>query len=503
MTRGETAKANPLRIVKILFLGFWLYAIFVPLFSRSLADYDLWGYLSFGRVFWTDGYFPFHDPFSYMPTRPLWVYHEWLTGLIFYFIHHHAGPAGLQLLRYILVLLTIYLMYFTAIKRGAGTLFSLFALLPAMLLISFGYVPVRAQIFTYFFFMLTLALLESARKGQRWAPLVWLLPIQILWCNLHGGFVAGLGLIALYILGEGLSGKKFMPYIAVIIPATLATLINPYGIAYWAYTIRAIAMPRPEIDEWMSVITALQHHIQDVPVFLFLFFVLLCLVLLLFQRKRSLTDGLVVAMVIYLGATHIRHTIFFGLILGSHVPLILSEYWKVWQERGFRITHYSFFPQSVLAVFLLSFYLAINPSLSVSLVPSFSLETPAPDYPIGALHWMEKNHLRGNILPHFDWGEFLIWRCYPACRVAMDGRYETVYEEAIHREYFDFLMGRSTGEMFLKRYPHDMVLIKPSSTTHMLMLRESAWQVAYADSSSMIFVRKTNKEGIPPLPRNR
>ena len=60
-----------------------LYLLFVEMYSNCLADYDLWGYLAFGRAFWETGQFPYRDLFSYTPTKPLWVYHEWLTGSCF------------------------------------------------------------------------------------------------------------------------------------------------------------------------------------------------------------------------------------------------------------------------------------------------------------------------------------------------------------------------------------------------------------------------------------
>ena len=82
---------------------------------------------------------------------------------------------------------------------------------------------------------------------------LWLLaPIQIVWCNLHGGFLAGLGLIFLYALGEALSRRPFRPYLVWFLMAGLATLINPYGLKYWSYLAQAVTMPRPEITEWVS-----------------------------------------------------------------------------------------------------------------------------------------------------------------------------------------------------------------------------------------------------------
>jgi hypothetical protein len=358
-----------------------------------------------------------------------------------------------------------------------------------MLLISFGYVPVRAQIFTYLFFILTLYILESANKTQKWSVLWWLLPIQVLWCNLHGGFLAGLGLVFLYALGEGFSGRRVFPYIKIGVLATLGTLINPYGIKYWVYALHAILMPRPEIDEWMSIITALKYHYQDVPVLIFLILSLLCVISLIFRRERNLSDLLVIAVTIYLGCQSIRHGVLFGLVFGSHVPVVLSGYWEAWRAKRIFLALPSWVPQSLPVALLLSLYVWINPSLYLTAVPSFALWTPSPHFPVGAINWIKENRVPGNILPHFEWGEFLIWTCYPACRVAMDGRYETVYEEQVCQEYFDFLNGRDKWDIFLRKYPHDMVLIKPNTRTHLLMLRDPSWRVAYADQGCVLFMR--------------
>jgi hypothetical protein len=481
------------RIIITILLSAGIYLFFVGIFSRSIADNDLWGYLSFGRVFWEEGYFPFRDTFSYTPTKPLWVYHEWLTGVLFYGIYKYSGPAGLQLFRYIAILLTIYLIYLTALKKGGRPLAAATALIPAMLLVSFGYVPVRAQMFTYLFFILTIYILESAKKNQIWSILWLLLPIQILWCNLHGGFVAGLGLIGLYALGEGFSRRRAIPYIKVGVFATLVTVANPYGIEYWIYMIPAVSMPRPDIGEWMSVMAAVKSHFQELPVFIFLFMALLCLLLFIFSRKKNLTDFFILTITIYLGGKHIRHNIMFGLVFGAYVPVMLSEYWEVWKAKSLFFTRHSWVPRLLPVVLLFSLYLLINPSLSLTPVPSFALLTPASFFPVGAVSWIKANDIRGNILPHFDWGEYLIWTCYPACRVAMDGRYETVYKDQVSREYFDFLTGREKWDIFLRKYPHDMILIKSNTRTHQLMLREPSWRVAYEDQWCVLFLKNTNR----------
>ena len=159
---------------------------------------------------------------------------------------------------------------------------------------SVGYSAVRAQVFTYFFFALFLYLLESARLSGNWRRLWLLVPIQIVWCNLHGGFLAGLGLIFLYALGEALSRRPFRPYLGWFLLAGLATLINPYGLQYWSYLVLAVTMPRPEITEWVSIVAGYQHDIlEGREFFYFLSLIAVAVFLALLARWREITPALV------------------------------------------------------------------------------------------------------------------------------------------------------------------------------------------------------------------
>jgi hypothetical protein len=455
----------------------------------------LWGYLSFGRVFWQEGFFPYQDVFSYTPTKTLWVYHEWLTGIVFFGLIKYLGPASLQLLRYILVILTICMIYETALKRGGSLFYILLILIPAMMLISFGYIPVRAQIFTFFFFILTLYILEYSKKTEEIKILRWLPLIQILWCNLHGGFVAGLGLIFLYGLGEGVARKKIaFSYLQWGVIASLATCVNPYGIRYWFYTVEAVFMSRPGITEWYSVATALKSNVHIAPVILFLITGMITVFVSLIRKKKDITELLVITAVIYLGCAHIRHGVIFGLVFGAYMPVYLSEYVgeRKIESRSFKrpVNLISF----ILLFLLIITYFRFYPIRQISFIPSFKLAVTSIQYPVMAIDWMKTNNMKGNILPHFEWGEYLMWSYYPDCHVAMDGRYETVYQENVYKEYFDFLYGRENWDVFLTKYSHDVVLLKTGTRTHALMMHQRGWRMVYHDRTSVMFIKRNVAE---------
>lgn len=463
--------------------------------KKRAADLDFWGYLAFGRLIWETGAFPYQDVYTYLPTRPLWVYHEWLTGMLYYPIYKWLGGWALQLLRLTLALATVGLLAAAARRRGAEFWGIILAILAASGFLAFGYAPVRAQIFTYFFFALTLYLLERARWEQKWQLLWWLVPVQLLWCNLHGGFLAGLGLIGLYAAGELLGRRPWWPYAACLLPATLITLINPYGWHYWIYLAEAITMPRPEITEWVSILGAWTQKLHR-PTVIYLVVLLVFTACLFYLTARpEPTASLALLVTLLAGVKHIRHLVFFYLLLAVYTAPLLSRYLQGmsrrpgWQRLRFWLLQSPRQPGRWILVGLALVFLwqlGRHPwwQLTVPACPQHRLDQLY--YPVGAVAWLKEQGYQGKLLTTYNWGEFLLWELYPAFRVGLDGRYETVYPAAVHRPYMNFLYACPGWEEFLASYPPDFILLEKQEKIAQLLQAHPAWQVLYQDEISII-----------------
>jgi hypothetical protein len=171
------------------------------------------------------------------------------------------------------------------------------------------------------------------------------------------------------------------------------------------------------------------------------------------------------------------------------MPVYLSEYANEWNAKRNSFILLSRILPVVFSSLLIITYFYFYPLKQINFIPSFKFFVSADYYPIKAIRWLKINNIRGNILPNFEWGEYIIWSCYPDCRVAMDGRYETVYKDSVQREYFDFLYGRDRWDVFLRKYPHDIVLIKAGTRTHSLMINEKDWRIVYNDNISVMFMK--------------
>ena len=106
----------------------------------------------------------------------------------------------------------------------------------------------RPQLFT---FLLVAAMLTLvARHNYRGeAPLWLLIPMMALWANLHGGFIVGIAILAIYAavtaiddLINGAGFRRGMGLNALTIVALASTMVTPYGRDTWRPVLRALAI---------------------------------------------------------------------------------------------------------------------------------------------------------------------------------------------------------------------------------------------------------------------
>jgi hypothetical protein len=154
---------------------------------------------------------------------------------------------------------------------------------------------------------------------------------------------------------------------------------------------------------------------------------------------------------IYLPEPFERYIEEFKILLGTY--LIADERWiKTRRLTGLWL-------QGMLALYVSFCCRIFHPSTHPHDTPE--REGYSTYYPTGSLKYIKRSQLSGNLLTEFGWGEYLIWNLAPEVRVALDGRYETVYQDRVTNEYFDYMNGKENG--FLDAYAHDFVLLNPES----------------------------------------
>lgn len=437
------------------------------------ADPDLWHRLMVGKVFFETGGVLERDIFAYTNIKPLWVDHEWGSGVIFYFLQNRWGDPALFVLKAFLFWMTLLLILangrrFDDVKSPGGPL-SISLVVLALLL---GFTPtIRCQTFTYLFFALWLYALERVRAGEiRWLAVF--PSTAIFWVNLHGGFLSGIGLVGLFAAGEFLNRRRFLPYLAALGLILPVTFVTPYGLDFWPYILEAAAMSRPYITEWAPLSWT---TVEGTAFKIFLIAALLTL-----RRPFDWTRILVLAVTAYLGIRHQRHVVFFGITAGVYVLPALRNFVRSWIIS---------IPEKVRLVVKFSCYgvLILVAAQTILTTPLKLVENPNW-YPVHAVEYLQESPHSGNLLVPLNWGSYSLWKLYPKFRVSMDGRYEEVYPNETYHEVAAFAYGHPGWEAILDRYRHDAILIRAGTRTDLDLRKMPDWTVAYEDTQAVVFI---------------
>jgi len=317
--------------------------------------------------------------------------------------------------------------------------------------IGFG-ATARSQNLTYFLFALLLLVLERIRHRPGRTMIALVLPIALVWVNVHAGFVVGLGVVVLYVVGALLNREDARPFVVAAGLFAIATVINPYGLSYLKFVLYAITLHRPEIAEWAGTNPLKPSYWTFVALSVL---GLAALVMAWRSRRRELdwVPVLVILATMVFGWRAVKHHALFGVAAVAFLPSVIQCGWpRLFAGRRFRFelrapwierTTRAWLPASLTLVALVTLgaVLISQPRPLDAQLPygNFNpLGNGNMPYPVHAVEFLQKAPFSGNLLAPFDHGQFLLYSLYPKFRVAVDGRMEEVYPAATYREMMRF-----------------------------------------------------------------
>jgi hypothetical protein len=282
--------------------------------SAQYADTDLWGHVRFGQLIVGQRHLIRHAPFTYSfaPPGPAWVDHEWLAQVIMALCYDATGVTGLKLWKFACAAATIILLAFAEAETGAsaGVQFVVLvaaagALVPQM--------QFRPQLFDYVLLAAIIAMLARESYGGRRAPLWTTVPILMLWANLHGAFIIGVVVLAIYAVATGAADvwrgagwRRTLRLAAVTVIATAATLVNPYGLGVWRVLLHTARTPltMQRVVEYRPLLALLSSSwVAGSPIFPYVCFLAMLCVLVICVIIVPGAEGLgLVAAALFLSA---------------------------------------------------------------------------------------------------------------------------------------------------------------------------------------------------------
>jgi hypothetical protein len=480
--------------LKILAFGF-VYVLAFKEFSYLTADPDLWGHIFFGQEIWESGSIPRTDSYSFTANGERWINHEWLTEVLFYLIYGNLGSGGLLAFKMILGWTIMYFLSQSGSYRKTPYPFAISSILiiPVM---GPGFM-VRPQLMTFLFAALLIYILRKFfEENSRW---IYCIPaIFLLWINCHGGVIAGLGILATVTAIQGFRQTEFptlKPLAIALAGSCLAVLINPYGIELWTFFIKSLSLPR-KINEWAAV------SLFDLSQLPFKVLTLVFFISIFGNRKKRLWEVGIIAISIIFAFKSQRHTVLAAIISAPYLAdwvKTLANNPLVKRNLETLSTASKKISQIALGVFIVFQIGMTGHSYNQS---KFQIFVEPTVYPVYLAQFLEHNKINGNIVSPFDWGEYLVWK-RPKSKVAIDGRFRTVYPEHIIRQAWNFWERKENWREILKK--SDIVVVKTTHAGDAGFTDLSKWKKIYKDPICIVYLKqnKRNTDAITKFRQNK
>jgi len=502
----------------LIFAG--LLVLVVMVFSQriELASSDLGRHLENGKIIWQNQQVLFKNLYSYSEPDTQFVNHHWLAGVIYYAVFLLGGFKLLSLLN-IFLMIAAFILAFKIAQKKAGFYISALLALPVIFLLG-ERVEVRPEIFSYLFIVLTWFILERSDERKNYRLLFWLIPLFLVWVNIHSYFLIGLILVGfkfgaeflpIFLDASGTFKNRFkiawlktriwLKYLGASI---LVCLLNPNFVKSLLYPFNFFKKYGYEVAENKSVFSLghlmVNYNITLFEEMLFLLFFSLAASLFFYKRIRwfELFSSLFFS---FLALSAARNLSLFGLVSLILISANLFYPFDFLKNNVFYFRHElrekyraSFLVFILVLVFVEIIYLGIDARKTNNFIknsPGWGLSQGSED----SIKFFRDNNLSGPIFNNYDLGSALIFWLYPKEKVFVDNRPEAYSNGFFSDIYRPMQLDREKWLEYSARYQFKTIYIShtdftPWAQTFLGKTIDANWALVYFDRYTVIFLNK-------------
>jgi len=495
-----------------------LFFIFVKLTGTHilLGDGDTGWHIRTGQWILANGRVPHADIFSFSRPGAPWFAWEWLWDMLFAAIHQYGGLASVVIASLAIICLTSAGLFRLTRRKSNNGFVAIAVTLLATGACSIHWLA-RPHLFTQLFLVIALHITgRAAGDGTivaRGKLLAWLVPMTLLWTNLHGGFFVIFLVLLCYIGGNLLNAaleadrekraqylRFTAPWVFTALGCFAVTFINPYGWQLHKHIVQYLS-DTAQIDHIVEFQPVNFHH--PTSAYFEPLMILALLTALWDARNRRFADVFLNLGWLHLALIAQRNIPLFAIaaspLVARGVASAIDASRDARVARWLRAIAVWFSTSStefeetdrIPRMHLLSVAsFAFIGALLLTPRPASAKFTPAYDpgsYPeraLGVLRTEETHH----IFSDDEWGDYLLYHLYPSKRVFIDGRSD-FYGDDFNQVYLD-LMGLKPGwQKTLDKYSIDTVVLSPRFALTSALKISRDWRVAYDDGVAVVFRR--------------
>ena len=487
-------------VADLIFLALLFTLTCTALSMRLLGDAGIGWHIRTGQITLTTHSIPQEDPFSTQIHKP-WVAWEWLYDVLVGASEKVAGLNGVVWLTALVIAIVFGWTFRVLIASGTNLLIALLLILLAISASMLHFLT-RPHVFSWLFSLVWFWILSATERGAASRKCLWALPIlMLIWVNIHGGFIFGFVLLAIFWLGslwtwfrtdedrledaiERIAAAKRARILFFVgLSSAAASLLNPYGWNLHAhiYSYLSNRFLMDHIEEFQSP----NFHGTAQRCFLILLLVTVA-ALVARGRRFRLSENLVLLVLISSALYSSRNipvaSILLVLIVGPRIPL---DDWGgrfFARMKGLELTLRGHLWPVLGAV--LSLVVVFHHG-RVGAIQLMDARFDPQRMPVAAVDYLAAHEFHLPVLTQDSWGGYVIYRLYPKTRVILDDRHD-FYGKEFFESYKQMIEGRRDWEHFLTQHRPAVVLL-PQNTALANLLRESSqWKIIYADDVSII-----------------
>jgi hypothetical protein len=471
-------------------VAFTFFYVITATFFRNyfLVDADTFLHISLGKWILQNGRFPVVDQYSYTAFGKAWLATDWISELIFAALYRVGQWRGVtEIVAVTCALISGVLCFYLATKLRLSIALGLTAII--VILISPHFLA-RPVIFSYLLLVVWIVLILEIEDQDDWAG--WrgfiLIPLMLLWANVHGSFTFGLAVFYLFLcnaIWDLYNSKKDLQrlrrLLVLLVGVTVAALLTPYGPFSALKTAQLMSDPALEsIAEWHA------PEFQKDPFHLASIVGLFALLVYFGIRLRG-PRLLTLLLVTVFALEHKRGLGLFALVAPLLLvrPLSACVPWLAIQDHA--LDPVIRFANKRSGNIALGCTVAVAIAGVTMWTTAPKIQPPTEIAPEEAITAARLAGFKDNVLNSYGFGGYLIFKGIPTF---VDGRVE-LYGNQFLRHYFDAMSLNNSDEAsrILKQYDVHWALLKPSEPIA-FMLRADGWVQLYGDHSAIVLAKR-------------
>lgn len=465
-----------------------VFVLLVALATRIPVDTDTWWHLRSGEYTLTQGMI-YTDPFSFTFEGERWINHSWGSQIVLYGVYSVLGNPGLALYTSLLAAGGMAFLY----MASAGSVYLRAFILVLGAAAAAVFWSARPQMFSFFFTCVWIFLIYDFKRRDR--DRLWIMvPLMVLWANLHAGYSIGFLFLFAAIVGEAANVLFTLPenrgwrsvrkLFVITVLCVAALLLTPYGVDTLRVPFETVGIGalRDYIQEWRP------PNFQGRETWPFIG-LLIALIGAAWAGRLAFdwTGFFLIGGTLFLALLYGRNIAVFAVaatpILTHHLDSVLNAHG--WQLRTRQQVTRSQGRLNAVLIAVVVFGALVY--VLGALNPRSIAEAQNERLPVAAADFIRQNQLQVPMFNSYNWGGYLMF-ALPDYPVFIDGRTD-LYGDFL-RVYLDTATGQDSWQQTLDAYDIRLVVVENGSGLDHVLETQPDWELAFQDELAVIYTRE-------------